>query len=72
MLSIQGLLKEISENQWGKTPVFNNFADMSISRYSFGGLSNLRVQRVALADPMQIGFTAPSQLMYQDRGYVTC
>ena len=60
MLSIQSLLEETSQNQWEKTPAFNNLADMSISQYSFGGLSNFQVQRVAQADPMQLDFTAPS------------
>ena len=60
MFSIQSLREETSQTQWEKTPAFSNFADMSISRYSFGGLSNFQVEMVALADPMQTGLNAPS------------
>jgi hypothetical protein len=58
MLVVQSVLEEASQDKWEKTPAFTNFADMSISRYSFGGLKNLTVQTATLASSMQIGFDA--------------
>ena len=56
----ESVLEEAAQDKWEKTPAFRKFADMSISYYSFGGLSNLQVQTAALAESMQIGFTASS------------
>lgn len=56
----ENVLEQAAQDEWENSPPFTNFADLAISRYSFAGLSSLKVQQVKLADSLQIGFKLAS------------